>query len=360
MIATPAAFLKVVVAGYCPGASMLISRYAKVLLQTPGTGSLLLCVIGLSVGGAVLAEWSHSAGTVPAVSRQSAVRTPAPSKSASRSTASVESLSQTVKVASVGAMQKVSMPETSATVRVSAKTSGPHLERGVFHEPIATEQLGVLNDYAGRPAKEALQQSKVREVMSEFVPYAPFHLGLDMPLPTAIEAVLLRSSLPIGIRDGRYMMLATGSGSTRGFVWIDLQQGIAVGGIFFHPRNGEPTPTLTLFSKQVKQGSLKMSQLPVAFAEDLSRWTVMAGIPPVTTRYFINGSGEKLVLTHDEDYCKQPLGTLYASTADCRQMKEEAAELDTRAASFLGETHYASNATMHMVAAQSSDELLTR
>ena len=62
------------------------------------------------------------------------------------------------------------------------------------------------------------------------------------------------------------MMVSTQGerGGPRGFIWIDMQQGIALGGIFFHPTNGEPTPTLTLFSKQVEENSLEMSQLPLS------------------------------------------------------------------------------------------------
>jgi len=65
--------------------------------------------------------------------------------------------------------------------------------------------------------------------------------------------------------DGRYLMLSGRSGpylAGRGFVWIDLQDGIVLGGFSFHPTNGEPTPTATVFSKQVKEESIKMSQLP--------------------------------------------------------------------------------------------------
>jgi hypothetical protein len=324
---------------------VLISRYAKVLLQTPGTGSIVLCLAGLSLGAVVIARWGQSGPAAPAIHGQTPVRSASPSHAPSGSLAMV-----------------VVGPQQSSGKIASSKRSQPHLQRVVFREPIASDLLGVLSDYAGKPTKEALQVAKVRDAMTTLVPYAPFHFGLDRPLPSIIETVLLRSSVPIGIRDGRYMMLTTdtGSGPARGFFWIDLQQGIAVGGIFFHPNNGEPTPTLTLFSKQVKQDSLKMSQLPVAFAQDLSAWIAMAGIPPVTTRYFINGSGEKLVLTHDEDYCKQSPRTHDASPDECRQMKAEAADMDLRAASFLGQTHYASNATMRMTAVRSPDGLLIR
>lgn len=342
---------------------MPISRYAKVLLQTPGTGSLLICLIGLLLGAALIAKWGHSANSLsPAYSRNQ-VRPASLSDVPSRATGNapvapsatrvskVEPHAATVKIMPTRTVQKGSVQQSNVPDRLASSLSGrrsePHLKGAIFKESISNKQLEVLNDYAGRPAKEALRQSKVREVMNTLVPYVPFHFGLDMPLPTAIEAILLRSSLPIGIRDGRYMMLATdaSSGSTRAFFWIDMQEGIAVGGIFFHPNNGEPTPTLTLFSKQVEGDSLKMSQLPLAFAQDLSRWAAGAGVPPVTTRYFINASGEKIVLKHDEDFCKPS-----SVTADsCSQLKDEAANLDLQATYFLRKTNYAANATLRMI-----------
>ena len=45
--------------------------------------------------------------------------------------------------------------------------------------------------------------------MNMVVPYAPFHLGLDMPLPNAIETILSGSPLPVEIREERYMMVST-------------------------------------------------------------------------------------------------------------------------------------------------------
>jgi hypothetical protein len=215
---------------------VFISRYAKVLLQTAGTGSLVICLAGLSLGAALIARWGHGAATEPRIHSQSSVGSFSPFR------APLDPIARSV-----------APPKQSVGKVASSKRSQPRLERAIFRETIASDQLGVLSDYAGKPTNEALRESKVRRVMDTLVPYAPFHFGMDRPLPNVIEAVLLRSSVPIGIRDGRYMMLATDAGSSpgRGFLWIDLQQGVAVGGIFFHPSNGEPTPTLTLFSKQV-------------------------------------------------------------------------------------------------------------
>jgi len=320
-----------------------ISRSAKVLLQTPGTGSLVLCACGLALGATLIATWGHI--------------TPHP---ASTRTAALEPA--TLAPITPPAFKPLQLPAQPLKPRA---TSRPHHDRAIFRTPIDSGQLTVLTSYAGQPAKEALKQPGVRQVVNTLTPYAPFHFGADFPLPMVLEAVLHQSSVPVSVRNGRYMMFATVSGTgVRGarqaFVWIDLQQGIALGGIFFHPNNGEPTPTLTLFSRQVSSGSLRMSQLPVAFLQDLTVWAASAGIPAITTRYFINGSGEKLVLTHDEDYCKPAAGMPSSSQSVCRQMKAEAADLDLRAASFLGQTHYASNGTMHMISAQLPDSSLAR
>jgi hypothetical protein len=227
-----------------------------------------------------------------------------------------------------------------------------HFRQVEFQKPIARDQLGFLDDYVGRPANDVVREQKLRELMNEIVPCAPFHLGLDMPLPHAVESMLSNSPVPVDIRDGRYLMVTGMRGSNargRAFLWIDLQQGISLGGIFFFPSNGEPTPTLTIFSRQVNQQSLKMSQLPGAFVQDLSLWAASVGVPPITTRYFINAASEKTVLAHDEDFCKRANGSAAPSSESCRQMKADAAQIDREASRFLNQTNYASNATMRMI-----------
>lgn len=122
----------------------------------------------------------------------------------------------------------------------------------------------------------------------------------------------------------------------RGFLWLDLHTGIALGGFYFHPTNGEPTPSVTVFSKQVKEDSLSLTQLPQAFAADLFEWSHEARIPPITTRYFITGFNRKILLEHDEDY-----GSM--------QMNAAAADLDLDAAYYLEQTNHATNATAWMI-----------
>jgi uncharacterized protein YecT (DUF1311 family) len=128
-----------------------------------------------------------------------------------------------------------------------------------------------------------------------------------------------------------------------------LQDGIALGGFYFHPTNGEPTPTVNIFSKQVKEESLKLSQLPPAFAEDLIEWSAESRVPPVTTRYFITGSNKKILLEHDEDYCASVASTTAPPQNDCQKMNADAADIDLNAAYYLEQVNYATNATAWMI-----------
>ncbi len=87
--------------------------------------------------------------------------------------------------------------------------------------------------------------------------------------------------LPITVRDGRFVTIASAGADLhmvgRGFLWFDLQTGVAMGGIYFHPTNGEPTPTVTVFSQQLTDPELSMGQLPEPFAEDLDMGERSAG-----------------------------------------------------------------------------------
>lgn len=135
----------------------------------------------------------------------------------------------------------------------------------------------------------------------------------------------------------------------RGFVWIDPQDGIGLGRFYFRPTNGEPTPTVNIFSRQVKEDSLKMSQLPSAFAEDMSHWSVQSRTPPVTTRYFITGANRKIVLEHDEDYCAPAAGRIALPQNNCQQINADAADIDLNAAYYVEQTHHATNATAWII-----------
>jgi uncharacterized protein YecT (DUF1311 family) len=246
------------------------------------------------------------------------------------------------------ALPSTSVSQTSSTAPTPPLAPQP----AQFQNPIAAGQLAFLNGYAGRTTKELMKDKQFRALMKLTIPRTEYHYGSDMPLTDALEDVLSGSPLPVNVRDGRYVTVMGMQGPYlrgRGFLWFDLQQGIALGGFYFTPTNGEPTPTLTVFSRQLKQTALTLSELPRAFADDLSQWSAVARIPAITPRYFIPDNGKKYVLEHDEDYCWHPAGTPAPPEDECMQANLDAANADMDAAYFMKETHNAANATAWML-----------
>ena len=234
------------------------------------------------------------------------------------------------------------------THSLGSSSPTPVPDNAIFQKPLASEQLTFLAGFAGRSARDVVKDGKYRKIIHSVVPDAPYHYHRDLPLSDALETVLSNAPRPVEIRDGRYAMVSSETepgGGGLGFLWTDMHDGVALGGFSFHPTNGEPTPTLTIFSKQLKDESLELNQLPLAFAEDMYHWAAATGIPPVITRYFINAEGVKIVLEHDEDYCVHPDGSPAPPPDVCDQMNEDAANVDMEAAYFMERTGYASNAT---------------
>ena len=222
----------------------------------------------------------------------------------------------------------------------------------VLQNPIPAGDLAFLSGYAGRTTKELMKDKQFHALKKAMIPRTEYHYGRDMPLTDAMENVLDGSPLPVNVRDGRYVTVMGMQGPYlrgRGFLWFDLQEGTALGAFYFTPTNGEPTPTLTVFSRQMKQSSLVLSELPRAFVDDLSQWMAVARIPAITPRYFIPDNGKKYVLEHDEDYCWHPEGTQAPPEGDCMQANLDAANADMDAAYFMKETHNAANATAWML-----------
>jgi len=204
-----------------------------------------------------------------------------------------------------------------------------------------------LNRFDGMEAGVVIKDKEYRKLLHEVIPNCTFHYGYDMSMYGALDIVLQGSRDVVQIRDGRYMMVSGQSGAYllgRGFMWIDMQDGIAIGGFYFHPTNGEPTPTVNLFSEQVKEAALEMNQLPPAFAADLRVWSEDKRLPDITTRYFITGSKKKIVLQHDEDYCA-PMEGFPPYEDSCQQMNADAADVDVEAAYYVDATGHATNAT---------------
>ncbi|MGH9343702.1 MAG: hypothetical protein ACRD19_08075, partial [Terriglobia bacterium] len=190
----------------------------------------------------------------------------------------------------------------------------------IFQNPIPAAQLAFLNGYAGQPTKALRKDKRFRALMKLAVPRSEYHYGRDMPLSDAIDTVLDGSTLPVSVVDGRYAIVPGANGPYlrgRGFMWFDMEQGDALGVFYFQPTNGEPTPTLTVFSRQLIDDALGISQLPLPFVEELSQWSTASHIPVVSPAYFIPENGKKYVLVHDEDYCEPPPAP---STPVCEQL----------------------------------------
>lgn len=235
-------------------------------------------------------------------------------------------------------------------------------DKAIFQDRIPTDQLAFLNQFAGAPSNRLIRDKQFRKLlMRSVIPNCMFHYGHDMPLTDAIDEVIKGSQQPVQIREGRYLRVSGMNGpylAGRGFIWIDLQEGVGLGGFYFHPTNGEPTPTVNIFSRQVKERTLALTQLPPAFFQDLLQWSVDSRVPPVTPRYFITGSSKKIVLEHDEDYCATVGGIAVALPPGCEQMNADAADVDLNAAYYLDQTHHATNSTAWMIAGTDMAEWL--
>lgn len=221
-----------------------------------------------------------------------------------------------------------------------------------FQNLIPPAQETFLQSYVGKPARELLKDKQYKTLAKLAIPNTMYHYGYDMSLDNAVANALDGSTMPVTLRDGRYLMISGSNGrylAGRGFMWFDLQNGVVLGVFYFHPSNGEPTPTLTVFSKQLTETDLSMSQLPPPFSEDLANWASHARTPAVTPRYFIPANGKKYPLLHDEDYCWHPENQPAPDPKLCQQLNVEAADVDVNAAYFMKEVHNAANGTAWML-----------
>jgi hypothetical protein len=254
--------------------------------------------------------------------------------------------------AQAGAPQTQSSQPPAQAQGPVPQSPAPQYDSAIFQKPIPRDQLSFLNQFAGQPSNDLFRDKQFRKLMHSFVPDCMFHYGSDMPLEDALEKVFTGSRVLVLIRDGRYVLLSGEHGpylSGRGFLWIDMQEGIGIGGFFFRPTNGEPTPAATVFSRQVREKTLTMTQLPQAFEDDMIQWATQSAVPPVTTRYFISGANKRILLEHDEDYCTAPAGYSAPPPDVCEQMTADAADMDATAAYYLDEIHYATNGTAWMI-----------
>jgi hypothetical protein len=229
----------------------------------------------------------------------------------------------------------------------------PPYSKAIFQKPIPSDQLTFLKQFDGAPADDIIRDKQYRKLMKSFIPDCMFHYGTDKPLDESLEEVLKGSKQPVQIREGRYVLVSGSNGpflGGRGFMWIDMQDGIALGGFYFRPTNGEPTPTVTVFSRQVREKTIEMSQLPQEFTEVLTEWSAQSRVPQLTTRYFITGSNKRILLAHDEEYCAA--GSAASADAACVAMDADAADIDMNTAYYLEQVNYATNAAAWMITGQ--------
>jgi uncharacterized protein YecT (DUF1311 family) len=99
----------------------------------------------------------------------------------------------------------------------------------------------------------------------------------------------------------------------------------------------------------LKDTTLEMGQLPLAFQQDLAQWMLVSDPKYVSPRYFIPENGRKYVLVHDEDYCANPVDAPPIMPENCDRLNAEAADADLNAAYFMSQTHNAANATAWML-----------
>lgn len=251
-------------------------------------------------------------------------------------------------------LQQAPTPDQQAQVPPAEEpvAATPKFDKAIFQNPIPSEQLEFLRGFAGAKTKDLFHDKRFQSLVRTMEPNVEFHYGRDMRLSIAMEIVMKGSSVPVQIQDDRYVLIYGHRGpylQGRGFLWFDMNDGIGLGAFFFAPTNGEPTPTVTVFSKQVLEPSLEMSQLPPAFAEDLDRWAAEKKIPELTTRYFLTGMKEKILLEHDVDHCDGTNGAAPGMESACEQMNADAADIDMNAAYYLQATHHATNGTAWMM-----------
>jgi uncharacterized protein YecT (DUF1311 family) len=221
----------------------------------------------------------------------------------------------------------------------------------IFQPTMTSDQMAFLKRIGHVQTELVAENSDFHKLLKSVVPNCMFHYGRDMPLMDALDMILKASTDRVQIRDSRYLILTGNTGpylQGKAFLWFDMQSGIALGGFYFHPTNGEPTPTLAVFSRQVKERYLEMSQLPAAFADEVNQWSGDTGVPPVLTRYFLTGSNKRVLLAHDEDYCSADDSVSDSAGRECEQMNADAADIDVTAAYYLELTHNATNATEWM------------
>src|SRR5580704_9425711 len=144
--------------------------------------------------------------------------------------------------ASAATQTPAAAPEPEAEEEPEAKAV---YDPEIFQTMIPADQLATLKKYEGMASGDVMRDKAFRKISHDFVPDCIYHYGSDMSLPDALDKVIDGSPERARIRDGRYFVISGKMGpylGGRGFLWIDTQTGFGLGGFYFHPTNGEPTP----------------------------------------------------------------------------------------------------------------------
>jgi len=204
-----------------------------------------------------------------------------------------------------------------------------------------------LSDYKDKSVRAILKDKRFGNLMKLAIPNSELRYGRGRTISATLGTLLDSDPMPIQIRNGRYVMVASGGDPMLngiGFMWFDIENGIAIGGVYSHSTQGESGPEMTVFSSQLRDSSLSIGQFPTAFQNDLSQWILATGLYFVSTRYYIPENGRKYALLHDEDYCAYRQDVPPPPRAQCEELNAEAAEADMNAAYFLAKTQNAADA----------------
>jgi hypothetical protein len=256
--------------------------------------------------------------------------------------------------AALASAQQSDPGQTQSAAQAPPNAPATPAQPAVFQNLIPPDQLTFLADYDGKLPKDILRDKRFRQVEKLITPSTSYFYHRDKALSDARDEVLYEAPIPISVRDGRYVMVASAGGADKhmsgcGFVWIDMKTGTGIGGIYFHPINGEPTPTLAIFSRQLTDTYLGIGQLPPEFLVDLNQWALIAKIHPTSPRYFIPANKKKYALIHDTDYCAHAEGMAAPPQDECQEMNAEAADADLEAAWFMDQTGHVSDATAYLL-----------
>jgi hypothetical protein len=85
-------------------------------------------------------------------------------------------------------------------------------DKAIFQKPIPGDQLAFLKQFDGAPSNDLVRDKQFRKLMRSVLPSCIFHYGRDMALSDALDMVLKGSTLPVRIRDDRYLMVSGRSG----------------------------------------------------------------------------------------------------------------------------------------------------